>query len=154
MPFIDKIETRAYARATEVPDRVVVSILTLFPEHLKQRVLVQVTRAEGQMGDAITIIAGVLTGQDDCDSVLGYILGQMDRQSIRTIERSLNIRLDEQCVFFLRIDKQAAFQGTIRMANESDVISVRFHFKQYPRCRRDDLRLLIEDRLRTAGGST
>jgi RNA binding exosome subunit len=153
MPFVNKIETRAYARATEVSDRVVSSILSIFPEHLRQIVLIETSRAEGQMGDTITIATGVLEGQDNCGPVLDYVFSQMDRQSLRTIERSLDIRLDEQCVFFLRIDKQAAFQGLVRMADGLDVISVRFYFRQYPRCNWDDVRLLIEDRLRTAGGA-
>jgi RNA binding exosome subunit len=113
MPFVSKIEARAYARATEVSERVVSAVLSIFPEHLRQSVLTESSKAEGQVGDTITIVSGTLDGEEDCEATLDYLFGQMDRQSKRIIERSLDIRLEDQCIFFLRIDKQAAFQGLV-----------------------------------------
>jgi RNA binding exosome subunit len=128
-------------------------LLKFLNERLRQSVLIESSKAEGQVGDIITIVSGVLEGQEDCDATLDHLFGQMDRQSKKIIERSLAIRLDDQCVFFLRIDKQAAFQGLVRMANGQDVISVKLYFKQYPRCKPDDVILVVEERLRTAGGA-
>jgi RNA binding exosome subunit len=153
MPFVSKIETRAYARATEVSERVVSAVLSIFPERLRQSVLIKSSKAEGQVGDTITIVSGVLEGQEDCDVTLDHLFGQMDSQSKKIIERSLDIRLDDQCVFFLRIDKQAAFQGLVRMANGQDVITVKLYFKQHPRCKPNDVISVVEERLRTAGGT-
>ncbi|RDE11801.1 MAG: hypothetical protein C4K48_10950 [Candidatus Thorarchaeota archaeon] len=152
MPFVTKIETRAYARATEVSDRVAASIMFIFPERLRQKVSISMSDAEGQAGDAIVVISATLEGQEDCEGVLNYMLGQMDSLSLRALERSLDIRLDDKCILFLRIDKQAAFLGMMKLADDSDVISARFHFKQYPRCKREEVRLMIENRLRAAGG--
>jgi RNA binding exosome subunit len=152
MPFVNKIETRAYARVTEIPERVTTSIQSVFPEHLRQRLVITKSKAEGQAGDAIIIIIATLEGQDDCEPVLRYIFEQMDRSSLRTIERSLDIRLDDDCNFFLRIDKQAAFLGNLKIGEEIDVINVRFRFKQYPRCKREEVILLIENRLQVTRG--
>jgi RNA binding exosome subunit len=153
MPFVSKIEARAYVRTTEVFERVVSAVLSIFPEHLRQSVLIESSKAEGQVGDTITIVSGALDGEEDCEAALDYLFGQMDRQSRRIIERSLDIRLDDQCIFFLRIDKQAAFQGLVRMANGQDVISVKLYFKHYPRCKPDEVLLVIEEKLKTAGGA-
>ena len=152
MPFVTKIEVRAYARATEVSDRVAASIMFIFPERLRQRVSVSMSNAEGQAGDEIMVISATLKGQEDCDGVLNYILEQMDSHSLRALERSLDIRLDEKCILFLRIDKQAAFLGVMKLADDSDVVSARFHFKQYPRCKREEVKLMLENQLRVAGG--
>jgi len=152
MPFVTKIEARAYARATEVSDRVAASIMFIFPERLRQRVSVSMSNAEGQAGDEIMVISATLKGQEDCEGVLNYILEQMDSHSLRALERSLDIRLDEKCILFLRIDKQAAFLGVMKLADDSDVISARFHFKQYPRCKREEVKLMLENQLRVAGG--
>jgi RNA binding exosome subunit len=152
MPFVSKIEARAYARATEVLERVAISVQMIFPEHLRQKLVVSESKAEGQAGNAIIVITATLKGQVDCQSVLNYIFEQMDNQSRRAIERSLEIRLDDECVFFLRIDKQAAFLGNMKIAEETDVISVRFHFKHHPRCKREEVILLIESCLQAAGG--
>ncbi|MFX1482466.1 MAG: RNA-binding domain-containing protein, partial [Promethearchaeota archaeon] len=61
-------------------------------------------------------------------------------------------RLSPNCQFFLRIDKQAAFQGSIELAESSDVISVRVDLTQYPKCRQEDAKNMIESRLQAAGG--
>lgn len=152
MPFVTKIEARAYARATEVSDRVAASIMFIFPERLRQKVSISMSNAEGQAGDAIVVISATLEGQEDCEGVLTYVLEQMDSHSLRALERSLDIRLDDKCTLFLRIDKQAAFLGMMKLADDSDVISARFHFKEYPRCKREEVRLMIENQLRSAGG--
>ena len=152
MPFVSKIETRAYARATEVLERVVASVQSIFPEHLRKKLTITKSKAEGQAGNAIIVINATLDGQKDCEPVMNYIFEQMDSNSRRAIERSLDIRLEEECVFFLRIDKQAAFLGNLKMADEADVISARFHFKHIPRCKREEVILLIESHLRAAGG--
>jgi RNA binding exosome subunit len=152
MPFVTKIEARAYARATEVSDRVAASIMFIFPERLRQKVSVSMSNAEGQAGDAIVVMSATLEGQEDCEGVLNYVLEQMDSHSLRALERSLDIRLDDKCILFLRIDKQAAFLGMMKLADGSDVVSARFHFKQYPRCKREEVKLLLENQLRVAGG--
>ncbi|MFW9955982.1 MAG: RNA-binding domain-containing protein [Candidatus Thorarchaeota archaeon] len=152
MPFVNKIEARAYARATEILERVASSVQSVFPENLRQNLVMSKSKAEGQAGDAIVVITATLEGQENCEPVIDYVFEQMDSQSRRAIEHSLDIRLDDDCVFFLRIDKQAAFLGSMKIAGESDLISARFHFKQYPRCKREEVLLLIENRLRSAGG--
>lgn len=153
MPFVNKIEARAYARATEVLERVALSVQSVFPESLRQKLVMSRSKAEGQAGDAIIVITATLEGQENCEPVIDYVFEQMDSQSRRAVERSLDIRLDDDCIFFLRIDKQAAFLGIMKIAGESDLISARFHFKHYPRCKREEVLLLIENRLRSAGGS-
>lgn len=153
MPFVNKIEARAYARATEVLERVALSVQSVFPESLRQKLVMSKSKAEGQAGDAIIVITATLEGQENCEPVIDYVFEQMDSQSRRAVERSLDIRLDDDCIFFLRIDKQAAFLGIMKIAGESDLISARFHFKHYPRCKREEVLLLIENRLRSAGGS-
>lgn len=152
MPFVDKIEARAYARATEVLEKVVSSVQSVFPENLRQKLVMSKSKAEGQAGDTILVITATLEGQENCELVMDYVFNQMDNQSRRAIERSLDIRLDDDCVFFLRIDKQAAFLGSMRIAGESDLISARFHFKHYPGCKREEVIFLIDSHLRSAGG--
>lgn len=153
MPFVSKIEARAFARATEVSERVAIAIMSVFSEQLRQHVSITMSNAKGQAGDAIGIISATLEGKENCDGVLNRVLEQMDMQSLRALERSLDKRLDDQCIFFLRIDKQAAFLGKMKLADDADVVSARFHFKQYPHCERDDVMLVIESSLRACGES-
>jgi RNA binding exosome subunit len=64
----------------------------------------------------------------------------------------LTRRIDRNCLFFIRIDKQAAFLDNIVLAKGPDVISAHIHIRQYPKCRLEDAMTMLEDRLGAAGG--
>lgn len=150
MPFIRKIEARAYSRVTEISERVSTAILGVFPENVRQNVSVSEEKTRGQSGDAISIVSGLLENRDDCETTFDFILKQLEKSDLRAIKRSLDLRLDSHCVFFLRIDKQGAYLGKIRLANKTDVIRARFYFRDSPRCKKKDAVLLIEKRLQDA----
>jgi len=150
MPFIRKIEARAYSRATEITENVTNAIRGIFPEDVRQNVEISEEKAEGQSGDAISIVSGLLKNQDECERTFDYVLKCMDKKDRRTLKRSLDLRLNDNCVFFLRIDKQGAFLEKIRLANNADVIRARFYFRDNPRCKKNDAVLLIEQRLQEA----
>jgi len=138
MPFIRKIEARAYVRATEIIERVSTAVLNVFPEEIKQNVLVAEEWAEGQAGDRISIITGVLDNSEDCGHTFNFILNNMEKSGRGEIRRSLDLRLNDNCVFFLRIDKQGAFLRKIRLANNADVIRLQIYFKDSPKCKPED----------------
>ena len=147
MPFIRKIEARAYARATEVTDRVADAILNVFPEETRQNVIITGERVEGQSGDEIVIFTGFLDSTEDCELTFDYILNNLKKSDRGTLRRTLDLRLSEKCVSFLRIDKQGAFLEKIRLADNADVIRARIYFKDSPRCKPEDAIHFIEQRL-------
>lgn len=147
MPFICKIEARVYARATEITERVSTAVLNVFPEDVRKNVSISEEKAEGQSGDIISILSGELIDTEECEITFDFILKHMDKKDRRTLMRSLDLRFDEKCVFFLRIDKQGAFLGKIRMDNNTDTIQTRFYFRDTPRCKKKDAMLLIERHL-------
>lgn len=151
MPFISKIEARAYARATEIVERIETAVSNIFPKKIRPKISMQTTTAEGQSGNSILIVSGLIEGRENCDAILDFILGEMRLESQRALRRSIDLRLDDNCVFFLRIDKQAAYLGELKLTDNADVISIRFHFRNYPRSRREEVIQMIEDRLQVAG---
>ena len=152
MSFVAKIEARAYSRATEVPERVTTAILNLYPEMFRDSVDLDSTKVEGQSGDEIIIVASTLEDKTGSEATLDYIFERLDERDCRRLLNSLERRLDRNCLFFIRIDKQEAFLGNIVLARGPDVISVQIHLRQYPRCRLEDAMKMLEDRLRAAGG--
>jgi RNA binding exosome subunit len=150
MPFIRKIEARAYARATEVPERVSTAILSIFPESVRQNISISEERAEGQSGDSISIISGLLDNRDECEISFEYMLKNMEKTDLRAIKRTLDLRLSDNCALFLRIDKQGAFLGKVRLSDNADVIRTKIYFRDSPRCKKKDAILLIEKHLQDA----
>ncbi|MHA2058391.1 MAG: RNA-binding domain-containing protein [Candidatus Thorarchaeota archaeon] len=147
-----KVEARAYSRATEVSDRVVIAILNLYPEKFRELVELESTKVEGQSGDDILIVESNLKDKAGCKASLDYIFERLDESDRRRLSNSLTRRIDRNCLFFIRIDKQAAFLDDIVLAKGPDVISVQIHIRQYPRCKQEDAVTMLEDRLRSAGG--
>lgn len=152
MTFVTKIKARAYSRATELPERVESAILNLIPEDFRKDVDVSTTDVEGHSGDDRQIVVVQLKKKPWCEATLDYIFSGFDDRDRRRVQNSLLRRLNVNCLFFLRIDKQAAFLGKIALADGPDVISVRIDIKQYPKCRQEDAIAMLENRLQAAGG--
>ena len=147
MPFIRKIEARAYSRATEISERVSTALCGIFPENIRQNVSISEESAEGQSGDSILILTGLLDNREECELSFDFMLQHMEKKDRRALKRTLDLRLNKNCVFFLRIDKQGAFLGKIRLADYADVIRTRIYFSDNPRCKKKDAISLIERRL-------
>ncbi len=152
MTFVAKIKARAYSRATELPERVETAILNLIPEEFRKDVELNITGVEGHSGDDMKIVVAKLGKKTLCEATLDYIFSSFDDRDRRRVQNSLLRRLNVNCLFFLRIDKQAAFLGKIALADGPDVISVRIDIKQYPKCRQEDAKTMLENRLQAAGG--
>lgn len=153
MSFVAKIEARAYSRETEVSERVAEAILNIYPEKFRGLVELDSTKVEGQAGDKILIFSSRLEDRNGCDATLDYILSRLEEIDRRHLGNSLIQRVNENCIFFIRIDKQAAFFDNIVLAKGPDVISIQIHIRQYPRCRQDVVRAMLEERLRAFGGA-
>jgi RNA binding exosome subunit len=76
----------------------------------------------------------------------------LDENDRRHLSSSLTDRIDKNCLLFVRIDKQAAFLDDIVLAKGPDVIIIRIHIRQYPKCRQEEVRIMLEERLRAVGG--
>ncbi|MHA2352835.1 MAG: RNA-binding domain-containing protein [Candidatus Thorarchaeota archaeon] len=152
MSFVAKIEARAYSRATEVPDRVIAAVLNLYAEKFQDLVRFESTKVEGQSGDAILIVESKLKDKVGSEATLDYIFGKLNERDRRRLRNSLLSRIDRNCQFFVRIDKQAAFLDDIKLAKGPDVISIQVHIQQYPKCRQENAKTMLEDRLGSAGG--
>ncbi|MFX1604386.1 MAG: RNA-binding domain-containing protein [Promethearchaeota archaeon] len=152
MSFVAKIEARTYSRTTEVPDRVKQAIFNLYAEKFRDLVEFESTRVEGHSGNKILVFESILKDKDGCEATLDYMFEKLNESDRRRLRNSLSRRIDRHCLFFVRIDKQAAFLNDIKLAKGPDVISIQVHIQQYPKCRQDDVMTMLKRRLDSAGG--
>ena len=151
MPYVSRIEARAYSRATEVLDRVRSAILNLYPPNAQESVKFEMTNTTSHHLSPIAIVNATLEKKQLCGETLEFMLNSFSESDKRTLKNTLQNRLDEKCSLFLRIDKQAAFLGKIQLADTPDLITIRVQLIQYPRCVRDDALTLISMHLETKG---
>jgi len=116
------IDLRTFCYATEDQKRVEAAIRAFLPEEF------DLDRMEnsGHHGDRIVILSARVENADEMRHVLDRLaeLGEIDR-----VLEELDERVDDNCSFFLRLDKQAAFQDEIELGQG---ITLRAKVEAYP----------------------
>ena len=116
------IDLRAFCYATEDEKRVESALRTLLPaDHRIDRV-----ESEGHYGDRILVLSARVETADGMRDVLGGLAGL---PSLDRVLAELDERVDENCSLFLRLDKQAAFNGRVRLGGG---ITLRAKVEAYP----------------------
>lgn len=151
MPTVDRIEARAYSYETEVIERVVSAVTNLFPTDIHKGLEIHTQKTEGHSHTTITVVHVLLTEKKRCRTAFEFIINKLSPEDRRNLLRSLDLRLTDDCILFLRLDKQKAYLNEIRLQSTPDVIRVQIHLRYYPRCDKEqatsDLRELLEREL-------
>jgi len=116
------IDLRTFCYATEDEKRVEAALRAFLPEDF------DLDRMEntGHHGDRIVVLSARVENADAMRHVLDR-LAELD--AIDRVLDELDERVDDNCSFFLRLDKQAAFQDEIRLG---DGITLRAKVEAYP----------------------
>jgi hypothetical protein len=139
------VDLRAFCYATEDEQRVERALRTFLPEEYP------IDRAvtEGHHGDRIVVLSTRLENADDVRHVLGRLteLDEVDR-----VIDELDERIDDNTSLFLRLDKQAAFGGAVKLGTG---ITLRAKVEAYPAKHAAAVENAREafETLREAGGS-
>ena len=84
--------------------------------------------SESEHGNCMTIIEKRLTHQKEFTTLFQNIGKEICDWLIEDVDN----RVDEDCVFYLRLDKQAAVQGRYEVAHHGDVIAVTGKLQAHP----------------------
>ncbi|MBR6205222.1 MAG: exosome protein [Candidatus Methanomethylophilaceae archaeon] len=84
--------------------------------------------SDGEHGETMLILEARLTKQKEYAALFGR-LGQGIRDWIR---EDMDNRVDEDCMFYMRLDKQKAVQGEYEVAHHGDVISITGKIQSHP----------------------
>jgi RNA binding exosome subunit len=116
------VDLRTFCYATEDKRRVETALRTFLPEEtdLKRE------STEGHNGDRIVILSVRLERADDIRHVLSKLteLGSFDQ-----LLAELDDRIDDNCAFFIGLDKQAAHGGAVELG---DGLMLRGKVEAYP----------------------
>jgi RNA binding exosome subunit len=116
------VDLRTFCYATEDEKRVETALRTFLPEETE----IEREETEGHHGDRILIFSVRLERADDVRYVLSRLteLGSFDR-----LLAELEDRIDENCAFFIQLDKQAAYRGDVELG---DGLMLRGKVEAYP----------------------
>ncbi|TQQ79538.1 RNA-binding protein [Halonotius roseus] len=116
------IDLRTFCYATEDEKRVEDALRHFLAEEFE---IDRVTNT-GHHGDRIVVLSARVESADGMRVVLDR-LAELD--AIDRVLEELDDRVDDNCSFFLRLDKQAAFNGLVRLG---EGITLRAKVEAYP----------------------
>ncbi|MFB6125224.1 MAG: RNA-binding protein [Halanaeroarchaeum sp.] len=119
------VDLRAFSYDTEVDDRVESAIRELAPEDAD----VERMTSEGHTGDRIVVLSTRLERADEIRHVLARLRDGVDADRIRA---ELDDRIDDNNSLFVHLDKQAAYEGEVRLG---EGLSLRAKVEAYPATR-------------------
>lgn len=129
------LHARAFVHATEDLDKVKMAMANVVgPQELTTLV------TEGVHGNPLTILEANVSDPAD----VPRFFSKLDREDLQTILRTLDKRVDEGCNLFVKIDKQSAFLGQVRLDRGDDVISMRIRVAAFPASREVAERVVSE----------
>ena len=116
------VDLRTFCYATEDEKRVEQALRQFLPEEY------EIERAinRGHHGDRIVVFSARVDNADDVRHVL-RLLSEMSE--IESVIGELDERVDDNCSFFLRLDKQRAFKGDV---DRGQGITLRAKVEAYP----------------------
>ncbi len=126
MGDIHHIRLRAIAQATEDIDSVKAALsLFIFDNGI------ETLTTEGHYGNPITILQAQLKGRD-CDRFIDIIKSKLSGAELEKLKKELGERIDDDCYLHIRLDKQAAYKGTVQLEATADTIAAEIKIKAYP----------------------
>lgn len=136
--MIDKVSFRAFVAATEDEGRVREALSIFVPLDR-----ISSSTAEGHFGNEIKILEASLRKKE------GQAFFQILREHLSTddqlrLRREIPERLEGDSHFHLRLDKQAAYKGLLRLTDSKDALDVCALIKTYPARRESALKILSE----------
>lgn len=126
MKDIHYIMLRAAAQATESEDRVRSAL-----SHFLFDSEIDTIETEGYFGNPITILQARLTGKQ-CDKLMEYLRSELPESDLDRLKNEMEERTDESCCFNIRLDKQAAYQGIVKLPDNGDTIAAKIKIRAYP----------------------
>ncbi|MDD5474438.1 MAG: RNA-binding domain-containing protein [Candidatus Methanoperedens sp.] len=123
---IHNVSLRAFIHATESEDRVKTALsLFLFDNEI------ETIKTEGHFGNPITILQVHVKGRD-CRRFIELLKTKLPEHELGRLKKELGKRIDDNCYFHIRFDKQAAYKGIVQLATTTDTIAADIKLKAYP----------------------
>jgi RNA binding exosome subunit len=136
--LIDKVSFRAFVAATEDEGRVREALAVFVPLDR-----ISATAAEGHFGNEIKILEANLRKKEG-QAFFQILHEQLLPDDLQRLRLEIPDRLEGDSHFHLRMDKQAAYKGLLRLTDSRDALDVSAPIKTYPSRRTEALRILSE----------
>jgi RNA binding exosome subunit len=124
---IGYINVRAFAHATEDPEKVLTAIRNTLPKELGENAIFQKTSLTGHHKNPIILFETKLTDKQHLSAALEKIAAGLSPLDKEKLDSEIKLHLEKRNLY-LRFNKQSAYQGELRFSS-NDPIHFKIHFK-------------------------
>ena len=124
---IGYIDVRAFAHATEDPEKVLTAIRNTLPKELGENAVFRKTSLTGHHKNPIILFETKLTDKQHLQAALEKIAAGLSSLDKEKLGRDIKLHLEKRNLY-LRFNKQSAYQGELRFSS-NDPIHFKIHFK-------------------------
>lgn len=100
--------------------------------------------SDGHHGNSMIILSAEIKGDAACKA----LFARFGKDVLYDVLDDLDGRIDDDCTFYMRLDKQAAVSGAYRVAHHGDVVSVTGKITAHPARKEtavNNMRKFLED---------
>jgi len=122
------VDISFFAHATEDENKVIEAARHLLPTTHVENIVFKKTSLRGHHGNPITLFEAKIKEKEIVRAIVETLSSGLSPLDKETLLKEVELHV-ERGNFYLRFDKQAAFQGTFKLGI-SDPIRLRLHFKK------------------------
>ncbi len=126
--YVKEVAASLVAHATEDKSRVVEALKNILPPDLRSRVSVEKRVFRGHHGNPIELLSVKLVGEH-AEKTVRYLASMLTDTDKFMLASSLNLRLNKNSLY-LRLSKQEAYLGRLRLYESDDSIKIVVTFKK------------------------
>jgi len=122
------VDIRFFAHATEDMDKVVEAVRHVLPSDHMEDVVFNKSNLRGHYGNPITLFEAKIKNQETIRALVENLSSHLSELDKETLSREIHLHV-EKGSFYIRLDKQAALQGKLKLCT-SDPIRLRMRFRK------------------------
>jgi len=124
------VEFSTIAHATEDVGRVMEAVLNIIPSELRGSISFTRRYLNGHHRNPIVMLTARVTKEEMAETIVEHLFSVLSQSERRELNLDFERSLDEENNFYIRLDKQGAFNGMVRLARE-DPIRVKIRAKTW-----------------------
>ncbi len=122
------IDVRFSVHATEDPDKVVQAVNHVLPADYVDDILLKKSTLRGHYGNPITLFETRIKKKEIVKALLKNVFTNLNERDRESLLEEIDLYVEEGSLY-IRLDKQAAFQGEMKLCT-ADPIRVRIRFRK------------------------
>lgn len=124
------VDISLLAHATEDSEKVMSALQNVVSTECAEKIVVKESKLKGEYGNPIVLFKTRIDEEETVESILRYISSHLSILDKEQLLQELGLHVEDGSLY-IRLDKQAAFKGDLRLCREDPVhLRIRFRKKQ------------------------